>query len=715
MGRSILLCLLAGWLGFVLPNYTADAAQQPRSVLAGVKELEKPVTYTETKVPLGELVEKVAEETGVSLTAAREVADEPVAVVVKEMPARELLEQVAELLDYQWSRRRGGEGARGRGGEGNANDQSPAPNTQRPIPAFEIYQDHASRLREAAAREQAAAEAADVLRREVQRHVEIAALTPEGIRAVVAEWEEQIRKLQERRKKVPFDEYLAARNAPAAKEGEQRGFVAQRLSTPVARALANVMGHLTPGHWERLLQDGELSFASEPQPGELRLPEGVAGAFRQAQPSARPPALRTNPPPVPDSAWEERERRAARRLDELWTAATGYRVLFRLDRERHPQRIDASLRLDVIATPSQNGLPLSRSTWRGAAGAPQLLLSSLAEVITDFGIARTEEERETLEKDPVLGARRVLRLDPRPRRVLPGRAVTPERQIQELLPDIARAYEVQFIADAYWRAPLTYLAPGPPMALYSLLDRVAGTAHRWDRRGTLIRVRSRTWPEDRRREVPLRVVRRWREMFVRQGALPLDEYLRILTTLSEAQLEDLFWLANRGPFPPDFRDLAGLAFGRHAVRLYSSLTPAQRGVLERGEPIPAARMTPAQRTLFLRALTAPPRYCPVPVRLLPIPDGALVLETEPVIRIREERDGGLRIREEKAAEIEAPNAPRAAGDGQGALASRTGAPTTGAARTTVTEARFPAARLSLNLQYSPGERETAQLIVAAAP
>src|SRR4051794_9611669 len=79
-------------------------------VLEAVKGLEKPVSYTETKLPLGELVEKVAADTGAPLTAAREVADEPVAVVVKDLPARELLEQLADLLDYRWSRK-GEEGA----------------------------------------------------------------------------------------------------------------------------------------------------------------------------------------------------------------------------------------------------------------------------------------------------------------------------------------------------------------------------------------------------------------------------------------------------------------------------------------------------------------------------------------------------------------------------------------------------------------------------
>src|SRR5438105_4424828 len=99
--------VLRSWLLYgaaLLPPLSARAEtpKSPRSVLQAVKELDKPVTYTETKIPLGELVQKVATDTGVSLTAARDVADEPVTVIVKQFSARELLEQLADLLDYRW-------------------------------------------------------------------------------------------------------------------------------------------------------------------------------------------------------------------------------------------------------------------------------------------------------------------------------------------------------------------------------------------------------------------------------------------------------------------------------------------------------------------------------------------------------------------------------------------------------------------------------------
>src|SRR5689334_23264634 len=118
-------------LALVLSAGTSSRVPPPPFRLADLKALEKPLCYTETKIPLGELVQRVAADTGVKLTAAAAVADEPVALVVKELPARELLEQLAELLDYQWSRR---------GKEGDWR--------------FEIWQDLASKQREEALRQE---------------------------------------------------------------------------------------------------------------------------------------------------------------------------------------------------------------------------------------------------------------------------------------------------------------------------------------------------------------------------------------------------------------------------------------------------------------------------------------------------------------------------------------------------------------------------------
>jgi hypothetical protein len=154
--RAAALCaLIVGTIGLTLPLCAAEPPR-PRSPLAAVTALEKPVTYTETKIPLGELIQKVAADTGVKLTATADVTDEPVAVVVKELPARALLEQLAELLDYLWSRR------------GREDDWR-----------YELWQDVAAKQREAALREERLKAAERRLQEEVRRYVETARL-PEG-------------------------------------------------------------------------------------------------------------------------------------------------------------------------------------------------------------------------------------------------------------------------------------------------------------------------------------------------------------------------------------------------------------------------------------------------------------------------------------------------------------------------------------------------------
>jgi hypothetical protein len=100
-GRTWIVCLVLIAVPGLLPLSAAETEQRPPSVLEAVAALDKRVTYTVARTRLGELVQKVAQETGAALTAARDAADGPVTVVVSELPARELLEHLAGLLDYR--------------------------------------------------------------------------------------------------------------------------------------------------------------------------------------------------------------------------------------------------------------------------------------------------------------------------------------------------------------------------------------------------------------------------------------------------------------------------------------------------------------------------------------------------------------------------------------------------------------------------------------
>ena len=84
--------LVIGTLVLALPGYPAEIARRHPSALAGVKHLDKPVTYTETKIPLGELAARVAREEVASPKACAEM--------LAIMRRQQYLDQVPRYLSY---------------------------------------------------------------------------------------------------------------------------------------------------------------------------------------------------------------------------------------------------------------------------------------------------------------------------------------------------------------------------------------------------------------------------------------------------------------------------------------------------------------------------------------------------------------------------------------------------------------------------------------
>jgi hypothetical protein len=352
----------------VLPGYAAEIVPRHPSPLEGVKALDKPVTCTETKIPLGELVQKVAADTGAPLTAAPGVADEPVAVVVKDLPARELLEQLADLLDYRWMR------------EGKPE-----------APRYQVYQDVASRKNEEALREAAFAGVEKRLRESVAETVQVAALPPAEIDRLA----EEQRQWAERFYKLPY----ARRLAEMEKLGDRmkRPSLASRLASSVNRSLALLLGRLSPEQWASLREGRPLVFSTLPQPGQLLLPEEMARDFRAAHPNM-------------DSSWRfgnaemaEQERQRQRDLEAQWAAATGYQATIRLNSD-HLER-DGWLSLDTSAKPVGAGKPAQFSSFEHAEGTS---LGFFEEPVDPHHREQedTPERRAALEKDPVFGAKK---------------------------------------------------------------------------------------------------------------------------------------------------------------------------------------------------------------------------------------------------------------------------------------------------------------------
>jgi hypothetical protein len=613
-GYLILGCLVSVMSALAPPGQAADMQQRPRSPLEGVAALDRPVSYTETKIALSELVQKVAAETGVKLAAAADVADEPVAVVVTELPAVQLLEELAELLEYRWSRR-GKTGAW----------------------TYEIYQDVASRQQEAALRQAMFAGAEKRLEEEIGHNAEMARRPPAEIEAIEeASWQRQ-----EELNKLPRQQQRAFYNSREGQEWNQRFRAATAVSSPIARVLAGMLGRLSPAQWAVLRQEGQIAFSTDPQSGELPLPAATVQLFRTA--STLAPRRRSRVVvigPQPDPQQEEQMRRDEQDQEAHWKGATGYQVTLRL----HTRQFEkyGFLHLEARAAPLATGEPQRRSFF----GPGTLSITVGPSDADQQAWNKTPERRAELESDPVFGRKERFQPTARPHKNPNVPSATPWWQIQDLLPDLARTYRVQFISDAYWMSgTISGLQfPAEPTTLLEQLEHAA-VGHRWDRRQGLIRLRSRTWFFERPKEVPLRVVRRWRERFEQQpGPLSLAEYVEIATTLKDLQLEQFGDLVQQGVIsrgPPDLGQLYG---ARHALRLYASLPPGQQETLRRVGSLRLTEMMPPQRALFLAARQDWQRRSMEGQGMPPAPadlDGAsFSMGTRTYIRTEESFDGG---------------------------------------------------------------------------
>jgi hypothetical protein len=341
----------------------------------------------------------------------------------------------------------------------------------------------------------------------------------------------------------------------------------------------------------------------------------------------------------------------------------------------------------------------------------------------------TPEHRAELAQDPVLGARRKFQVTAKPLPSPSGVPVIRRWSLRELLPDLSRTYGVSFIADAYSTNAMgtaqSYASfPSEPTPLFQLLDQFAGITDRWDRRGKLIRLRSRTWFVDRPREIPVRLIRRWKALYDQYGSLPFEEEARITTDLTEAQLDTLGAIAwQAAGLVMDAPNSHGLYRARHALRLYRSLSPGQQQVLWHGGSIAVRQMSPAQRRLFLAALEEAKRGLVLPMDLEGWAGGSLLLVAQRSIRVVERQDSSASIRMEPAPEPPSKSSESARGSTSPAVGPNTGsrpaarsmpgAPGPNGALPSVT--RQPVLQVIFRLQYGPEAREQVGLLAASPP
>jgi hypothetical protein len=150
----------------------------------------------------------------------------------------------------------------------------------------------------------------------------------------------------------------------------------------------------------------------------------------------------------------------------------------------------------------------------------------------------------------------------------------------------------------------------------------------------------------------------------------------------------------------------GVQMARHGLRLYASLTPAQRQTLAGGKPVPVIEMPPAGQDLFLAGLKEVQRrqYQPLPLDLRQWAAGAFALASERMT-VRTVREDGFPITLLEPAPRAAASKPPAS------PAPRPGGapPAKGSAVPRLVN------RVRFEFSYGPGLRQSANLMVAAAP
>jgi hypothetical protein len=207
--------------------------------------------------------------------------------------------------------------------------------------------------------------------------------------------------------------------------------------------------------------------------------------------------------------------------------------------------------------------------------------------------------------DPVLGRTRPMEVAARFDRAPFGQPA----HLYELLPQVAEAYDLNLVADAYWAQEMVpqRTSGEKSLPLHALLQRYVAPVAAWRKEGDFIQVRDHFWYEHRLAEIPERVAAGWTEHLRQRRRLTLEAAAELVLSLRDEQL---------AIFAPVVRERgmrlvqstaggenwSGLHdAGREILRAYGSLPPGQRLRLRRGEPLAYEELPRAARESFRKA------------------------------------------------------------------------------------------------------------------
>ncbi len=186
-------------------------------------------------------------------------------------------------------------------------------------------------------------------------------------------------------------------------------------------------------------------------------------------------------------------------------------------------------------------------------------------------------------------------------------------RLSDVAAALHRATGLEIVADSFTRARLNWELLAPPATrktIAQVLDLLAGDLdYEWRKEGSLILLRSRSAAEDRREEVPERILAPWRQGVGHRGGVTLDDLAALAAAVTDAQARGLHlywdWYFEASPAVSRTTDAGGFFGGRQHLRFWASLTPRQKEAVRAGLFLPVARMSLAQRQAFSAALQSP--------------------------------------------------------------------------------------------------------------
>jgi hypothetical protein len=539
--------------------------------------LAKPVTLRFRRDPVSRVLAEIGRQAGVSLRTTVDTADEPAIVWVSDQPSSEVLHQLALLFNYQWRRR------------GSA-----------PAPAYELYQDLGSKRAEAALLQQDRQRLVAAFTREMDARARLARHPPEELLAELA----RLLDVDEQFRRLPNEQQIVR-----SREGSWWEAIAQlsrvrAMADPLARALLLAAMALTPAQWDGLLDDEPIVFSSREEGETWPLPPPVERALRTISPSFSRPGDR--PDDRDPAEIQEQRRQMEATMRDRWGRAAGFRVILTLERLKFAanNQFQGWLIVSPRAILPESDVGVRQRDLRLGAAWPEGVEEAAPPI-----------SPQTAARDPVLAARRQLRLEPKPAE----NDAWDEAWLTTILPAVAESYQLNLVADAYrrqagWSPLLPAFTAEGEIPLYEFLNRYVLTAARPTRDGAFVRLRRKRWYRIRLGEIPERMATEWTDFLRARPRLSLDELAALVTAFRDEQLEENFAamleaarlrlpelldevLRNPRMFPSSWQPGA-----REMLRVYGTLPAALKDRLRAGHSLPYAALPPASRGWLRRCL-----------------------------------------------------------------------------------------------------------------